>query len=63
MIQITKEQFEDILFDPNISIAEKKSTKRCPLGGGRTVVIKLLSKGRVLAKREVSPRGNLYYGS
>jgi hypothetical protein len=59
MIQITKEQFEDILFDPRLSIVETKSRNR----RAKKVVIKLTSGGKTIAKREVGPEGNLYYAS
>jgi len=59
MIQITKEQFEDILFDPKLSIVETKSRNR----GTKIVTIKLTCNGKTIAKREVGPEGNLYYGT
>lgn len=59
---IDKEQFEDILFNPNISVSEKRSFKRSSVRGKRQVVIKLISNdGSILAMREVTPEGNFYY--
>jgi hypothetical protein len=59
MIQITKEQFEDILFDPRLSIVETKSRSRAT----KKVLIKLTCGGKTIAKREVGPEGNFYYAS
>lgn len=61
MQRITKEQFEDILFNPNISITEKRSFKRSSIRGKKQAIVKLISNGVVLAIREVTPEGNFYY--
>ena len=59
---IDKEQFEDILYNPNISVSEKRSFERSSVRGKRQVVTKLISNdGSILAMREVTPEGNFYY--
>lgn len=61
MQRITKEQFEDILFDPTIQVSEKRSFTRSAIRGKKQGVVKLVSNGVVLAKREVTPDGDFYY--
>jgi len=61
MQRITKEQFEQILFNTDISITEQRSFKRSSIKGKRQAVIKLVSNGVVIAKREITPEGNFYY--
>ncbi len=61
MQRITKEQFEDVLFNPNICLTEKRSFKRSSIRGKKQVTIELISNGVVLVVREVSPKGNFYY--
>lgn len=61
MQRITKDQFEDILFNPNIPVTEKRSFKRSSIRGKKQATIKLVSNGVVLAVREVTPDGDFYY--
>ena len=61
MQRITKEQFEDILFNPNIPVSEKRSFKRSSIRGKKQATVKLVSNGVVLAVREVAPEGDFYY--
>ena len=61
MQRITKDQFEDILFNPNIPVSEKRSFKRSSIRGKKQATVKLVSNGVVLAVREVTPEGDFYY--
>jgi hypothetical protein len=61
MQRITKDQFEDILFNTNIPVTEKRSFKRSSIRGKKQATVKLVSNGVVLAVREVTPEGDFYY--
>jgi len=61
MQAITKEQFEDILFDSTKQVVEKRTFKRSSIPGTKQATIKLMCGGKVLALREISPKGNFYY--
>lgn len=61
MQPITKDQFEDILFNPNIPVTEKRRFKRSSIRGKKTATVELVSNGVVLAVREVTNDGDFYY--
>lgn len=58
---ITKDQFEDILFNPNISVSEKRSFKRSSILDKKQTSVKLVSNGIILAIFEMTPEGGFYY--
>ncbi len=61
MQRITKEQYQDILFDPNIQVSEKRSNRRSTIRGKSIAVTKLVSPDGVLAVREITSDGGFYY--
>ncbi len=50
----TKEQYEDVLFSPNMSIVEKPSWRKGEL------TVKLISNGRTVAVKKTCRTGTIY---
>lgn len=58
---ITKERFEDILFDTSRSITEKRSFKKSTVQGKKQGRVDLISNGKVVASHVVTPSSSEYY--
>ncbi len=57
---ITKEEFEDVKFDPNRTIQELKYTTNEIGGGERHITILCTERMRVIASRTITARGTEY---
>ena len=62
MKAITRDEFEDILFDEKLSIVQKRRSERgCSIRGKKNVIVELVCDGHVLATRTTTPQGTSYF--
>lgn len=59
--EITKERYLDILFNPNISVTEKRSSRKAKIIGKRINIVKLMSLSKTIAIKEVGVEGAKFY--